>query len=69
MTQAQTQQIPQYTAQYRRFDEMVQRLHPVLAADAYAVCATKGLEEGINFCWRSLKSDEKMQAIVDARNL
>jgi hypothetical protein len=47
----------------------VQRLHPVLAADAYAVCATKGLEEGINFCWRSLKSDEKMQAIVDAKNL
>jgi hypothetical protein len=65
MTQAQAQQIPQYTEQYRQFDELVRRLDEGYAAIAWGLCSTSGLQVAIDFCISKLESVDTMQACRD----
>jgi hypothetical protein len=65
MTQTQAQQIPQYTEQYRQFDELVRRLDDGYAAIACSLCSTHGLQASIDFCISKLESVDTMQACRD----
>lgn len=68
MSQPQAQQIPQYTPQYRQFDDLAVALHqrcPEYAATARSLASTHGLQQAIDFCISKLEAVDTMQAVRD----
>ena len=69
MPQPQAQYIPQYTSQYRQFDDLVIALHqlsPDYAATARSLASTHGLGQAIDFCISKLECMDVMQAARDS---
>lgn len=68
MTQTQPQQFAQYTAQFRRFSALIDRLHPKYRGAAWGIAHRDGLEDAIAFCETKIQDSNLMQAYRDSDN-
>ena len=71
MPQPQAQQIPQYTPQFRQFDELAIALHqrhPAYAAEVRSLASTHGLQQAIDFCIGKLEAINTMQSVKDSED-
>lgn len=68
MTQVQPQHFAQYTQQFRKFSELIDRLNPNYRGQAWGIAHRLGLDDAIAFCETKIQDSNLMQVYRDCEN-